>query len=75
MAVGQCSFPNMHEVSGITLGTANAGIKQTVRDDILVIQMAEAFNLCGGFYPERFLRSARACGKSESGSCAALVAD
>ena len=31
----------MHSVSGITLGTANAGIKQTIRDDILVIQMAE----------------------------------
>ncbi|MFZ2405512.1 MAG: bifunctional glutamate N-acetyltransferase/amino-acid acetyltransferase ArgJ [Methylobacter sp.] len=41
MAVGQCSFPIMHPVAGITLGTANAGIKQTVRDDILVIQMAE----------------------------------
>lgn len=41
MAVGQCNFPIMHEVPGITLGTANAGIKQTVRDDILVIQMAE----------------------------------
>ena len=41
MAVGQCNFPVMHDVSGITLGTANAGIKQTVRDDILVIQMAE----------------------------------
>ncbi|MDO9047672.1 MAG: bifunctional glutamate N-acetyltransferase/amino-acid acetyltransferase ArgJ [Methylobacter sp.] len=41
MAVGQCSFPTMHEVPGITLGTACAGIKQTVRDDILVIQMAE----------------------------------
>jgi glutamate N-acetyltransferase/amino-acid N-acetyltransferase len=41
MAVGQCSFPVMHDVAGITLGTANAGIKQTVRDDILVIQMAE----------------------------------
>jgi glutamate N-acetyltransferase/amino-acid N-acetyltransferase len=41
MAVGQCSFPTMHPVSGITLGTANAGIKQTVRNDILVIQMAE----------------------------------
>lgn len=41
MAVGQCSFPIMHPVAGITLGTANAGIKQTVRDDILVIQMPE----------------------------------
>ncbi len=41
MAVGQCSFPTMHPVAGIMLGTANAGIKQTVRDDILVVQMAE----------------------------------
>jgi len=41
MAVGQCSFPIMHPVAGITLGTANAGIKQAVRDDILIIQMAE----------------------------------
>ncbi|MDO9422704.1 MAG: bifunctional glutamate N-acetyltransferase/amino-acid acetyltransferase ArgJ [Methylobacter sp.] len=40
MAVGQCSFPTMYPVPGITLGTANAGIKQTVRDDILVIRMA-----------------------------------
>jgi glutamate N-acetyltransferase/amino-acid N-acetyltransferase len=41
MAVGQCNFPLMHEVPGISLGTTNAGIKQTIRDDILVIQMAE----------------------------------
>ncbi len=41
MAVGQCSFPIMRAVSGITLGTACAGIKQNVRDDILVIQIAE----------------------------------
>jgi glutamate N-acetyltransferase/amino-acid N-acetyltransferase len=31
----------MHNVSGIALGTACAGIKQTIKDDILVIQMAE----------------------------------
>lgn len=41
MAVGQCSFPIMHEVPGIMLGTACAGIKQQIRDDVLVIQMAE----------------------------------
>ena len=41
MAVGQCDFPNMPGIAGITLGTACAGIKQTVKDDILVIQMAE----------------------------------
>ena len=41
MAVGQCDFPNMVNIAGITLGTACAGIKQTIKDDILVIQMAE----------------------------------
>jgi glutamate N-acetyltransferase/amino-acid N-acetyltransferase len=41
MAVGQCNFPDMLGVAGITLGTACAGIKQTIKDDILVIQMVE----------------------------------
>ncbi|MGR8999451.1 MAG: bifunctional glutamate N-acetyltransferase/amino-acid acetyltransferase ArgJ, partial [Gammaproteobacteria bacterium] len=41
MAVGKCDFPDMLDVAGITLGTACAGIKQTVKDDIVVIQMAE----------------------------------
>ncbi|OYV15342.1 MAG: N-acetylglutamate synthase [Methylococcaceae bacterium NSP1-2] len=36
MAVGQCDFPTMPSIAGITLGTACAGIKQTVRDDILL---------------------------------------
>lgn len=37
----QCEFPDMHEIAGITLGTACAGIRQTVKDDLLVIAMAE----------------------------------
>jgi glutamate N-acetyltransferase / amino-acid N-acetyltransferase len=41
MAVGQNNFPNMPEIPGIKLGTTNAGIKQTVRDDLLLIAMAE----------------------------------
>ena len=41
MAVGQCDFPDMPEITGITLGTACAGIKQASKDDILVIQMTE----------------------------------
>jgi len=40
MAVGEYCFPEMPEVSGIRLGTANAGIKQTERDDVLVVEMA-----------------------------------
>jgi glutamate N-acetyltransferase / amino-acid N-acetyltransferase len=41
MAVGQNNFPAMPEIPGIKLGTTNAGIKQTVRDDLLLIEMAE----------------------------------
>lgn len=54
MAVGQCSFPTMYEVPGITLGTACAGIKQTVRDDILVIQMAEHSSCAAVFTQNAF---------------------
>ncbi len=54
MAVGQCSFPVMQPVAGITLGTANAGIKQTVRDDILVIQMAEHSSCAAVFTQNAF---------------------
>ena len=41
MAVGQCDFPDMLDVAGITLGTTCAGIKQAIRDDMVVIAMAE----------------------------------
>ena len=41
MAVGSIEFPHMHAVSGIKLGTACAGIKQTERDDLLLIEMTE----------------------------------
>jgi len=39
MAVGNTNFPVMQPVTGIRLGTACAGIKQTDRDDLLVIEM------------------------------------
>ncbi len=54
MAVGQCDFPIMHNVNGITLGTNNAGIKQTVRDDILVFQMVEGATCAGVFTQNAF---------------------
>ncbi len=54
MAVGQCSFPIMHEVPGITLGTACAGIKQTIRDDILIIQMPEHSSCAAVFTQNAF---------------------
>ena len=40
MSVGQNPFPAMPTIPGIHLGTYNAGIKQTVRDDLLLIEMA-----------------------------------
>ena len=40
MSVGQNPFPTMPTIPGIQLGTYNAGIKQTVRDDLLLIEMA-----------------------------------
>lgn len=54
MAVGQCYFPTMHPVKGIKLGTCNAGIKQTQRDDILVIEMAELGNCAAVFTQNAF---------------------
>ena len=54
MAVGQCDFPIMNDVAGITLGTACAGIKQTVKDDILVIQMSEQATCAGVFTQNAF---------------------
>ncbi len=41
MAVGKNPFPNMPPITGIKLGTYNAGIKQTVRDDLLLVEMVE----------------------------------
>jgi len=54
MAIGKCVFPKMHEVEGILLGTANAGIKQTERDDVLVIQMAEGGTCAAVFTQNAF---------------------
>ena len=54
MAVGKCDFPNMLNIAGITLGTACAGIKQNVKDDILVIQMAEQATCAAVFTQNAF---------------------
>lgn len=54
MAVGQCDFPTMHAVKGIKLGTSNAGIKQTQRDDILVMEMAEGGSCAAVFTQNAF---------------------
>jgi len=54
MAVGQCDFPVMLNVAGITLGTACAGIKQAIKDDILVIQMPEQSTCAAVFTQNAF---------------------
>jgi glutamate N-acetyltransferase/amino-acid N-acetyltransferase len=51
MAVGNIEFPEMKQVSGIKLGTSNAGIKQAERDDILLVEMAEGAT-CAGVYTQ-----------------------
>jgi glutamate N-acetyltransferase / amino-acid N-acetyltransferase len=40
MAVGNVTDLELHPVRGVRLGTAAAGIRQTVRDDLLVIEVA-----------------------------------
>ncbi len=54
MAVGHNPFPEMHSVKGIKLGSTNVGIKQTVRDDILVIEMAAGGSCAAVFTQNAF---------------------
>ena len=54
MAVGLNNFPTMPEISGIKLGATNAGIKQTVRDDLLLIEMAEGATCAAVFTRNAF---------------------
>ena len=64
MAVGNCEFPVMHPVAGIKLGSCNAGIKQTVRDDILLIEMVEGGTAAAVFTQNAFCAApvpVRAC--------------
>lgn len=54
MAVGNVDFPEMKQVSGIKLGTSNAGIKQTERGDLLLIEMVEGATCAGVFTQNAF---------------------
>lgn len=54
MPVGQNLFPTMPSIPGIKLGTTNAGIKQTVRDDLLLIEMAEGATCAAVFTRNAF---------------------
>ena len=54
MAVGLCSFPVMPPITGIELGTTCAGIKQTVKDDLLITAMAEGSTCAAVFTQNAF---------------------
>jgi glutamate N-acetyltransferase/amino-acid N-acetyltransferase len=54
MAVGQTDFPMMPPISGIQIGTTNAGIKQTVRDDLLIFQFSETATCAAVFTQNAF---------------------
>lgn len=54
MAVGQNTFPVMPPIHGVALGTTNAGIKQTVRDDLLVFQFPESATCAAVFTQNAF---------------------
>jgi glutamate N-acetyltransferase/amino-acid N-acetyltransferase len=51
MAVGQCDFPTMLDIAGIQLGTCCAGIKQTVKDDLLLVQMQQQ-SVCAAVFTQ-----------------------
>jgi glutamate N-acetyltransferase / amino-acid N-acetyltransferase len=54
MAVGQNDFPPLPCISGITLGTTCAGIKQTVKDDILLFHAVEGASCAAVFTQNAF---------------------
>lgn len=54
MAVGHVKFPPMHPVAGVKLGTACAGIKQHVKDDILLIELAKQASCAAVFTRNAF---------------------
>ena len=54
MAVGQPHFPLMPPISGVQLGTSCAGIKQTLRDDLLIFEANEGATCAAVFTQNAF---------------------
>lgn len=54
MAVGEISWPVMHSVKGVRLGTANARIKDTDSHDVTVIEVCEDAKVAGVFTQNAF---------------------
>lgn len=53
MAVGETGFPEL-KIAGVKLGTALAGIKQKIRDDILLIELAPGSRCTAVFTQNKF---------------------
>ncbi len=54
MAVGNEPLPNFIPIKGVEIGTANAGIKQTERDDVTVFRLSEKAVTAGVFTKNAF---------------------
>ncbi len=54
MAVGKSVWPEMHEVNGVSLGTAFASIKNDEKDDLLVIDICSDSKVAGVFTQNAF---------------------
>ncbi|WP_136248561.1 bifunctional glutamate N-acetyltransferase/amino-acid acetyltransferase ArgJ [Halomonas borealis] len=54
MAVGPASFPEMPAIDGVRLGTARAGIKNTDRRDLVVIEVPQGAAVAGSFTRNAF---------------------
>ncbi len=54
MAVGENALPELKRVPGIRISTANAGIKQTQRDDIAVVEMCDGSSCAAVFTQNAF---------------------
>ncbi len=67
MAVNQPPFPKMNPVAGISLGTTNAGIKQTERDDLLIMEMVEGGSCAAVFTQNAFCAAPVHIAKSHLG--------
>ncbi|MFZ2726089.1 MAG: bifunctional glutamate N-acetyltransferase/amino-acid acetyltransferase ArgJ [Methylococcaceae bacterium] len=54
MAVGQYEHPLMPAIAGISLGTTCAGIKQIIKDDLLLIELVEGSSCAAVFTQNAF---------------------
>jgi glutamate N-acetyltransferase/amino-acid N-acetyltransferase len=54
MAVGHYQFPTLPPIAGIRLATSCAGIKQTIKDDVLLIEMNSSASCAAVFTQNAF---------------------